>query len=158
MSPRHTVLRDRLKFRNLRLSALDLRTTDVDVGQARGVMDLRPGAGREGKQVCGNGLGFREDSLGNGTGARFSDGCRVTNAGPVCRSADVQREPGLEIGLVKARERHRSVHGDEERVEIFAVVFLVNVARDGRAGSVHARGEAEDYRVLPGLKLICRQH
>ena len=55
--------------------------------------------------------------------------------------------------MVEAGEGHAGIHGNEEGVEIFGVVFLVLVAGDGGAGGGDAGGEAEVDGIEAGVEV-----
>ena len=65
----------------------------------------------------------------------------VTDNGPAGRMMKIKCESSLQIRLVKARKGHAGVHGNEQRVEIFAAVVLVFIASDGFAGRASVAGE-----------------
>ncbi len=65
----------------------------------------------------------------------------IGDDGPRWQRNDVEGEAAFEVGLIEAGKGHARVHGDEERVEVFAAVVVVFKASDGFACGGDVGGE-----------------
>ena len=83
-------------------------------------------------------------------------GQTVGDDGPGARRGDGEGEAGLDVGLVKAGERHAGVHGDEEGIDVLGVVVAVEVADEGAAGRGDRAFEGGDDGVLSGAQDLGR--
>ncbi len=150
--PVHAARCDVLQLRDFRFRAPNLRLAHVHVGLVGRGVHVDPGAGGKGEKVGGDGAGLVKRGVRLFAGDLHAGWSRVAKDLPVPRSVDGERETRLQVRLIKAWEGHVGVHGDEERVEILAAIFLVTVARDRRA----ARSDTRRKRKLDGV-LPCTQ-
>ena len=118
---------------------------------------VRPGAGGEGGEIGGDGLGFRELPAGCGAGGGLRLQRAVGDRGPVGRGRQVPAETGLQVRLVETGKEQVGVGRHEQRVEIGPVVGIVVEADDGRARGGDRRLEPGGQRVAAGAQQALRQ-
>ena len=107
----------------------------------------RPGGKR--KKIRTDGLRCLEMSV---------DTSGIRNHCPVRRSRRVQRKTCLQIRLVEARKRLVRIHGNKQRVDIFAAILTVVIARNGAVGFSNARFKIEFDPILTRPQMSARHH
>ena len=88
----------------------------------------------------------------SGEGSVGAFGGTIGDDGPGSGSGDGQLEAGLDVRLIEAGKGHAGVHGDEERVDVFAVVVAILEAGDGGAGVGDRRGELDAHFIFAAIQ------
>src|SRR5436305_11605182 len=114
----------------------------------------------ESKKIGADGLGFSKKSLRlSSPDAYVALRGRIGDDRPACRSYDFQAKAPFDVGLVETGKGHIGIHGDKQRVDVFAAVVLIFKARDGlaRRSVRSAKIHADDIFGVPGAKRSCWQ-
>src|SRR2546421_415014 len=116
----------------------------------------RPGGER--KKIGADGPGISKKSLRlSSPDADVALRGRIGDDRPACRSYDFQAKAPFQIRLVEAGKGHIGIHGDKQRVDVFAAVILIFKARDGlaRRSDRSTKIHADDIFRVPCAKRSC---